>query len=321
MDILRWGLIGCGDIAGKRVAPALRDLESCKLVAVSRARPELVAEFAREFAAERGYADWREMISDQRIDAVYIATPPNLHAEQTIAAAKAGKHVLCEKPMAPDPQACRRMIAACRKNGVRLAIAYYRHFYPVIDRIKQILGSGEIGKAIMTEIRAFENFRPEPGDPRYWMVRKRFAGGGPLMDFGCHRIEVLLNLLGPVSRAFGSEGRLLTDWEVEDTAISLFEFQSESRALLAVSRAVQEPQDTLDVYGSAGSIHVPVLNRGSMTVYTAGRSRREQLPAHENPHLPLIRAVTEAFLENREPPVPGEAGLRVAEIIEEIYNH
>jgi predicted dehydrogenase len=318
--VLRWGLIGCGDIAGKRVAPSLRDLENCRLVAVNRARHDLAEKFARAFGAERWYRDWKDLLGDEEIDAVYIATPPHLHAEQTIAAAEAGKHIICEKPMALDAQACRRMIAACRTAGVRLSIAYYRHFYPVIGRVKQILGSGEIGKVVLAEIRAFENYRPEADDPRSWMIRKRQGGGGPLMDFGCHRIEVLLNILGAVSRARGSQGSLVTDWDVEDTSVSILEFQNEARGMLAVSRAIEEPQDSLDIYGSAGSVHIPVLNRGSMTVVTPGGKRREEHPPHQNLHLPYIHAVAQAFLENREPPVPGETGLRVAEITADIYN-
>ena len=154
------------------------------------------------------------------------------------------------------------MIAACRTAGVRLSIAYYRHFYPVVERVKQVLESGEIGKVVLAEIRAFENFRPEAEDPRYWFTRKQEAGGGPLMDFGCHRIEVLLNILGAVSRARGSQGSLITDWDVEDTSVSILEFQNEAKGMLAVSRAIEEPQDTLDIYGSVGSIHIPVLNNG-----------------------------------------------------------
>jgi predicted dehydrogenase len=319
MAVLHWGLIGCGDIARKRVAPALRDLENCRLAAVSRARADLAEPFAREFGAGRWYGRWQDLLQDEQIQAVYVATPPHLHEEQTVAAARAGKHVLCEKPMALDPQSCRRMIAACRKNNVRLSIAYYRHFYPVLARAKELIASGMIGKVVLAEIRAFENYRPEADDPKYWIVRRARAGGGPLMDFGCHRIEVFLNVLGSVSRAWGSSGRLITDWEVEDTSVAVFEFHSECRGLLAVSRAVEEPQDTLDIYGSAGSLHIPVLNSGGMRICTSEGERREEHLPHENLHLPYIDAVARAFLEDREPPVPGETGLRVAEIIEEIY--
>jgi predicted dehydrogenase len=135
MKSLNWGLIGTGDIARKRVAPALRDSALCSLVAVSRAQTHLAEDFAKKFGAKKWFADWRELIRDEEIEAVYIATPVYLHAAQTIAAAEAGKHVLCEKPMAMNAKACDEMIAACRANGVKLGVAYYRHFYPAIQRI------------------------------------------------------------------------------------------------------------------------------------------------------------------------------------------
>jgi predicted dehydrogenase len=100
MRVVRWGLVGCGDIARRRVAPALRDLGNCELVAVSRADAARAEEFAAEFGARRWHADWRDLVHDAEVEAVYIATPVHLHAEQAVAAAEAGKHVLCEKPMA-----------------------------------------------------------------------------------------------------------------------------------------------------------------------------------------------------------------------------
>lgn len=117
------------------------------------------------------------------------ATPVHLHAEQTIAAAEAGKHVLCEKPMAMNTAECDRMIAVCRASGVTLGVAYYRHFYPVIARIKQILASEEIGRPVLAQIDLFERFNPAPDDPRAWFVRAAEAGGGPMFDFGCHRLQ------------------------------------------------------------------------------------------------------------------------------------
>src|SRR6266850_6794364 len=141
MKQLGWGLIGCGDIARKRVAPAIRDSASCELIAINRAQSELAAPFAKQFGARRWFLDWKKLLRDDEIDAAYIATPVHLHAEQTIAAAEAGKHVLCEKPMAMNVGECNRMIEACRANGVRLGISYYRRFYPVVKRIGDILAS------------------------------------------------------------------------------------------------------------------------------------------------------------------------------------
>src|SRR5258705_5743878 len=144
MTKVRWGLIGCGDIAQKRVAPALRDSASSEFVAVSRAKSDLSESFANQFGAKRWFADWRDLLRDNASDAVYVATPVHLHAAQTVAAAEAGKHVLCEKPMALNVAECDQMIAACRANNVKLGVAYYRHFYPVIARIRDVTEAGEI---------------------------------------------------------------------------------------------------------------------------------------------------------------------------------
>lgn len=319
MQKLNWGLIGCGDIARKRVAPALRDLPNCELTAVNRASFHLAEEFAREFGARRWYPDWRELLADDEVKAVYIATPVSLHAEQAIAAAEAGKHVLCEKPMALNVAECDRMIAACAAHGVKLGIAYYRHFYPVIQRIKELIVAGELGVPVLAQINAFERFNPAPEQPRYWFVKKEFAGGGPMMDFGCHRIEVLLNLLGPIATVRSSIGSVLFEREVEDTAVAVFDFASQARAVLNVSHATWQSQDTLTIFGSAGSLHVPVLNQGALHLQTAHGERNEVHPPHPNIHQPLIAEFTEAVLARRAPAVGGAIGREVARLEELIY--
>ena len=319
MKTLGWGLIGCGDISRKRVAPAFRDLDICDLVAVSRFHAELAEPFAREFGARRWYPDWREVLADAEVEAVYIATPVHLHAPQTIAAAEAGRDVICEKPMALSAAECDRMLDACRANGVKLSIAYYRHFYPVIARIKHLLAAHEIGTPVLAQINAYEWFDMEPGSSRYWIFVRNTAGGGPMMDFGCHRIEVFLNLFGPISRTIGVACNAVFDRDVEDTAAALFQFESGPRGQLTVSTAVFESKDSLDIYGTKGSVHVPVLNEGSLTVMTAAGARTERHPQHPNAHLPYIRSVTEAFLEDRDPPVPGQTGREVARIVDDVY--
>ncbi|HVF86918.1 MAG TPA: Gfo/Idh/MocA family oxidoreductase [Pyrinomonadaceae bacterium] len=320
MRKLKWGLIGCGDIARRRVAPALRDLPDCELVAVSRAHFSEAESFAREFGARKWFEDWRELVADHEIDAVYIATPVRPHAAQTIAAARAGKHVLCEKPMAMDTTECDEMIAACRDNGVKLGVAYYRRFYPVVERVKNILESGEIGTPVIAQINAFEWFDPPPDHPRRWLLKREESGGGPMMDFGCHRVEVLTNLLGSIRATRGFNSNVLFRREVEDTSVALFEFESGARGVLSVTHASREPQDTLDIFGSEGSIHVNVLNNGEARIKVGDAERVEKHPHHENMHLLLIADFTEAVVSNREPAVNGAAGCEVARVIEAIYS-
>jgi len=319
MKQLAWGLIGCGEIARKRVAPALRDLKDCDLVAVSRGRPELAESFATEFGARKWYSAWPELLRDQEIDAVYIATPVHLHADQAIAAAEAGKHVLCEKPLAMNVSECDRIITACRMNRVKLGVAYYRRFYPVIERVKEIIQLGEIGIPVLAQVNAFEPFDPEPAHPRHWLLQKDRSGGGPMFDFGCHRIELLTNILGPIAKVKAMTAKVLFEREVEDTAVALFQFERGGCGVLSVTHAAREPRDTLEIYGSLGSIHVPVLNEGTMRVVDDQGERTEAHSPDPNLHAPLIKDFVAAVIEDREPAVGGEIGRAVAKIEADIY--
>jgi len=316
---LRWGLIGCGDIARKRVAPALRDSTGCELVAVARHQAHLAESFANQFGAAKWYSNWEGLLDDAEIDAVYVATPVHLHESQAVAVAQSGKHVLCEKPMAMNVVECDRMIEACRANNVRLGIAYYRHFYPAILRMRSLIESGEIGTRIVAQVNAFEWFDPAADHPRAWLLKQKLAGGGPMFDFGCHRIEVLMHLFGEPKEIRGITSNALFTREVEDTATAIFRFASGACATLTVSHAANEPQDTLQVFGSAGSVHVASLNEGTLRIVTEKGERIEALPPAENLHKPLIEDFVTAVINNREPAVTGAIGRTVARIEQEIY--
>jgi predicted dehydrogenase len=320
-DTVRWGLIGCGDIAAKRVAPALRDSPGSMLAAVARSRAELAAEFAQRHGARRWYADWREVLSDREIDAVYLATPVRLHAEQAVAAAEAGKHVLCEKPMALDVAGCERMISAARHHGTKLGVAYYRHHYPAVARLREMIASGEIGGPVLVQVQAFELFDPPPGHSRAWLLKKSESGGGPMMDFGCHRIEVLLDLLGPVVEVRGTPTNVrFHDREVEDTCVAHLRFRRGAEAVLAVTHAAQESRDALQLFATGGSAYVDVLNQGTLRIVTADGVREERHPPHANLHQPLVEDFVAAVRDAREPMVTGEIGLEVNRVLAAIYN-
>jgi predicted dehydrogenase len=320
LNPVRWGLIGAGDIVRRRVAPALVDSPACDIVAVSRGRPELAAAFAADIGARRWYSHWQEVVADPDVDCIYVATPVDVHAEQTIAAAEAGKHVLCEKPMAMTMAECDRMIAACRAHHVRLGIAYYRHFYPAILRVKAMLESGDIGQPVFAQVNAFEFFDPAPDHPRRWLLDPARAGGGPMMDFGCHRIEVLLDLLGPVAEVHGFPTKVrFRDREVEDTCVAYLRFRSGAEAVVAVTHAAQESRDAFHMFASAGSAHVDVLNQGVLRLVNPGGVREERHPPHPNLHQPLVEDFVAAVRAGRSPTVTGEIGLEVNRVLAAIY--
>jgi predicted dehydrogenase len=317
--MIKWGLIGCGDISKKRVAPGLRDAENSRLISVNRSDFSKAESFAKEFGADKWIKDWKELVVDKDINAVYIATPVYLHAEQTIAAAEAGKHVLCEKSMALNTNEADKMIDACKANNVKLGIAYYRNLYPVVHRIKEIIASAEIGKIVHIQSNNFENFNLKPGEPRYWLLEKEKSGGGPMMDMGCHRIEVFTNIIGAVNQVKSFNDNIVFKREVEDSSIAHFKFENGATGILTSSHAAKEAKDTLDIFGSEGSIHVPVLNEGTITIVSSNETRTEKHPKHVNAHQPLIEDFIHAVLEDREPAVSGEMGRTITRILDKIY--
>ena len=141
-----------------------------------------------------------------------------------------------------------------------------------------------------------------------------------MMDFGCHRIEILLDLLGPVRqvRGFASKVRF-PEREVEDTCAAHFGFENGAQAILTVSHAALEARDTLAIYGSEGSAHVAPLNQGRIRIVSASGVREESHPPHANLHQPLVEDFVLALRENREPAVTGEAGLLVNRMLADIY--
>jgi predicted dehydrogenase len=318
--VLGWGLLGCGDIAAKRVAGALRDAPGSALVAVARARAELAEAFARAHGARRSHADWRDLLRDPEVEAVYVATPVRWHAGQAVAAAEAGRHVLCEKPMALDAAECDRMIAAARANGVRLGVAYYRHHYPVVARLRALLASGALGRPVLARAECFERFDAAPDHPRAWFLRRSESGGGPMMDFGCHRIEVLLDLLGSVRAVEASLANVLfRERDVEDTCVARLDFGSGASAVLTVTHAAAERRDHFELVGTEGSAHVPVLNDGRLRLVTPAGTREEQHPPHANLHQPLVDDFVRAVREGRDPAVSGEVGREVSRVLDAIY--
>jgi predicted dehydrogenase len=319
MRQINWGIIGAGDIVRKRIAPAMVESDLCNLAAVSRGRADLAAQFAEEFGVERAHPDVASLLADEAVEAVYVASPVYLHAEHVVAAVRAGKHVLVEKPMAMDAAECDQMIAAAADSGVKLGVAYYRRFYPVLARIRQVIDSGEIGKPVIAQINAFEAFNPDAGHPRHWFIEKAKSGGGPMMDFGCHRLEVLTNLFGGVARLESMTANVVFEREVEDTTSVLMQFDSGTCASLTVTHAVRESTDTLDIFAAEGSLHVASLNSGELRIVTSSGTLTELHPPSENFHLPLIEDFSSAIIEGRRPTVTGATGREIAALEDRIY--
>ncbi len=316
---IRWGIIGCGDIARKRVASAIQLDPNSELIAACRRDETKLRQFCDDFSVEQAYRSADELLAADDIDAVYIATPVHEHRPQTLAAAAAGVHVLCEKPMALNATECDEMIAACRHHGVLLGVAYYRRFYPVVRRMKELIAAGEIGGVLSVNVVCATPLDISPGDDGYWRVIPESGGGGALMDIGSHRINLLLDMFGPIAEVKSFCGTLAAEYASENIASVLFRHQSGVHASLTCLFGTPLDPDEFVVIGTRGRLRTAPLNGGELTIETADGHRVEQHPPHANLHAPLIADFTAAILADCPPTVTGEEGRRTTEAMDRAY--
>src|SRR5262245_15164277 len=316
---VHWGILGCGDIVRKRVARAILDEPRSRLRAVCRRDPNKLRDFCQALGVERSYTQDAELLADPAIDAVYIATPVHLHLPQTLAAAAAGKHVLVEKPMARTVAECDAMIASCRERGVRLGVAYYRRFYPIVQRMKELIASGEIGRPLAVRAATAIPFGLGPGDEGYWRVVPAAGGGGALMDIGSHRIDLFLDLFGDALDVRAACDTVAGSYEVEDSASVVLRFRGGVYGVLQCHFGSAVALDEFVVLGTDGKLTADPLNGRNLVVQRGQMSRTEVHPPPANLHAPLVADFVEAVEQGRAPRVRGEEGRRTNEIMERAY--
>ena len=207
MQRVGYAVVGLGAISEQAVLPAFAHSKSAKLVAVVSGDNEKAKRLAGDFHASASYTykDFAACLKNPEVEAVYVATPPGEHERYTVQAARARKHVLCEKPLAATVAQSKRMLAACRDNAVQLMTAYRKYFEPGSVALKQIIASGQLGRIDVIHT-AFTEFRPAGDNTPGWMLNPKLSGGGPLMDIGIYCV--------------GTSRWLVDEDPVEATAVS-----------------------------------------------------------------------------------------------------
>lgn len=321
MNPLRWGILGCGDIAEKTFAPCLLHSPHCRLVAVARRNAPLARAFAERFAVPAWHTSDAELLAREDVDAVVIATPPHLHCAQTEAAAAAGKHVLVEKPMALNPEECRRMIAACTAAGVRLGVAYRRRLFPQVTRLKELLAAGAIGRVTLIRAHYSGWMGLTPGDA--WRVDPSVGGGGALMDMACHRLEVMLNLGGAVTEVMAMVETLAHPWPVDDTGCLLLRFEGGILGVHSTTLTSPPRYDFVEVDGTTGKLLLDPMEHWAdhlRLITPAGEERIPVTPVSgEFQDLAMIEDFVRAVRDGREPVCGAPAGLHTQAVIAAAY--
>ena len=288
--MINWIVIGIGDITTRRVIPAIEAEARSTLYGIVTRDPAKAAAYKT-----RVWSSLDEALHDPAVDAVYVATPVFLHAPQTIQSLRAGKHVLCEKPMAMNEAEAASMVRAGEESGKTFGVAYYRRCYPKVQRAKELMQAGAIGKPVVAELTNHMWFDGEGG--RSWLVDPAMAGGGPLFDIASHRIDVLNFWFGQPLRVSAQLSNVVHHYAVEDNATVMIEYASGVRAVVDVRWHSKVNRDECRIRGTNGEMGLSPLN-GPELVYSGGR---ESLPAHANLHFPMVENFVDA--------VEGEAQL------------
>ena len=288
---LNWLVVGIGDITRKRVLPAILAEPRSKLYALLTRDPQKAAAYPGAVT----YTNLEEALRDTAVDAVYVASPVALHAEQTIASLRAGKHVLCEKPVALNFAQADSMAVAARESGRVAGIAYYRRLYPKLMRAKQLIADGAVGKPVLAEAN-YHGWLESP--ERGWLKDPSLAGGGPLYDVGSHRIDACNFLFGKPLRATGLLSNALHELPVEDSATTLIEYAGGVHAVVDARWNSRIQRDQFRIVGVEGEISLDPLNGpGLRLLRSDGKIEEEQLPAHANVHYPAVENFVSAVLD------------------------
>jgi predicted dehydrogenase len=287
--MLNWLVVGIGDISTKRVIPAIQSEPRSRLHGLVTRHPAKANQFAAKV-----WTSIDEGLADPQVQAAYIATPVFLHARQTIQSLRAGKYVLCEKPMAMNEAEARTMVAAAQESGKIFGVAYYRRLYPKLIRAKQLLEEGVIGKPAFAELTS--HVWSDGAGERNWLFDPAKAGGGPLFDIASHRIDVLNFLFGRPLRVAGQLSNAVHHYPVEDNATVMIEYENRVRAIVDVRWHSKIRRDECRIRGTEGEIEMSPLNGPDLT-YPGGH---ENLPPHPNLHFPLIENFVDA-VEGKAP--------------------
>lgn len=316
---LNWLLVGAGDIARKRVAPALAETAGSRLYAVCDTVTERAHETASAFGADVEYADLDAALDDPSVDAVYVATPVDLHVPMALRAMEAGKHVLVEKPLGLSADDADRAVREEAATGLATGCAYFRRFYPGYRMLGDMLKSGEFGRVVLVRMAYFSWFDPKPGDPKYWRVVRARSGGGPIADMGTHMFDVLIGLFGLPETVFAHTSTLDRDWDVEDSSAMVMSLHGGIPVTASFHWNSKTWTHMFEVVGTEAKVLWHPYDSG-VAVKTVGRDTVEvPVPPAGNVHQPLIEDFVTAVRAGRKPSVTFAEALKTNRLIDAVY--
>ena len=331
---VRWGVIGSGGIARRRTIPeGIAKASNAVLSAVFDTNPKANGEVAKQFKTTP-VARLDELLT-ANIDAVYVATPAHLHHDHVKACAQAGKHVLCEKPLGMTVAQAEEMIELCDRSGIRLGCAFMMRFVTQHQEALKLIQQGRLGRPVYARAQLSCWYPPIPNA---WRQDPATGGGGSLMDMGGHCIDLLELFFGKVAKVSCLIGNTIHSYRSEDSAVATLFFENGALATVDTFFCIPDAgsKNVLELYGSKGSIlaqgtigqgpagRMVAFLEGDDRAYDAQQARAADQgmmiePTPVNTYQAEIEEFSRAILENRQPKIGGDLGLRSQKILAACY--
>jgi predicted dehydrogenase len=318
MNIIKWGIIGCGDVAEVKSGPAFQQVENSNLVSVMRRNTEKSKSFAVRHHVPHWTTNANDILNNKDINAVYIATPPSTHLEYALQAIHAGKHVYLEKPMTLNVEQAKQICAAVEKSTSKLTVAHYRRKLPAFLRVKALLDKRKIGEVTHVDIQILQPKKTNlvADTEENWRINPQISGGGYFYDLAPHQIDLMIHYFGPIKTVRGLSSTSHINSLVEDVVNGIMAFENgiQFRGLWNFTSAELNQKDQCIIYGTEGNIEFSFF--GSEVILTTTKGI-ETFSFHNPKHVqePIIKATVDYFLDKGENPCPAEDGLLVMELL------
>jgi predicted dehydrogenase len=314
---LKWGIAGCGYFAEHTFIPALSILRRSKLVSLYSHKKKRAQQLAENSGASGFFDNYDDFLKSD-INCVYVASVNSDHYEQVIKAANAGKHILCEKPLAITSEQAEEMVNACKENNVLLTVNYVHRFHPHVVKAKELIRNQTLGKLVSINL----NFNIDLPPGSNFRFNKNLSGGGAIRDLGTHMIDLLRFFGGEIIEINGYLDNLVYKSDVDDFAVAIVKFNNGGYGYLNVSFNNKKAFNRIEILGHKGAISIERLigvkhQSAKLTILLDGEAKMS-FRKRGNKINYLLRSVQKSFIKNEQPLVTGEDGLVNMKLMEEL---
>jgi len=314
---IKWGIAGCGRFAENSFLPAVRLMRRSSVTSLYSRDFNRAKSLAEKFGVQNTFDNYDDFLNSD-IDAVFVASSNAHHFEQVIKAAKAGKNILCEKPLAITSVQAEEMVRVCKENNVLLAINYVHRFHPLVLKAKELIVDQRLGKLVSIDVHFNIDFPPDNN----FRFKKELSGGGALRDIGTHMIDLLRYFGGEIESIDGVVGNLIYQSEVDDFALGTVKFVKSGYGTFNVSYNNKKAFNRIEILCHRGAIAIDNLIgkkilAPKLTILLEDETRKS-FRKRGNKMVYVIKSVQKSFLKNETPHTTGEDGLINLILMEEL---